>query len=241
MLVVDIERPLWPARIACEVAGLGADSPSVVRKWRRDGLDLGKHMRGKAGGWLFSTLDTGELSVVYVLRALGVPVAAAIKQARRERKKLKTVLIARLEEGYWPLAMVRVETQTPIPMSRGFSLGQLAERLIEKFQLPLAVVDTAPPEKELAAIIVEVVSRYVASVEFEQRCDKFRKEVLARGTPTNWPEISVRLGVPLWIIEEGNKGIAEEADEAAEGEGPPISIRHLLRERLGVNVVGGLL
>jgi hypothetical protein len=232
MLIVDIERPMWSTARALEVASVDPRSPAPLHMWRHTGgLTLGKFMGGRKGGWLYSTLDVGEIAIICVLRALGVPVSAAIKRARSERKKLKTVLIARLEEGYWPLAMVRVETPGPIPTSRGFSLGQLAERLIEKFQLPLCVVDT-PPEKEVAAIIVEVVSRYVASVEFEQRCDKFRKEVIARGRPTDWPEISLRLGVPLWII-----GIAEEADEAAEGEGPPISIVHLLRERLGVNVI----
>ncbi len=45
----------------------------------------------------------------------------------------------------------------------------------------------------------------------------------------------MKLAVPLWIIIEGTKGIAEEADE--ERDTPVIPIVHVLRERLGIDIV----
>ena len=78
---------------------------------------------------------------------------------------------------------------------------------------------------------------YIASDEFKRRVDRFRDEVVARKKPTNWIEASQRLGVPLWIITSGLEGIAEEAAEAAHSEEHPISIAHVLCNRLGVEIV----
>jgi hypothetical protein len=237
MIVVDIERPVCPTVRMLDIVSIDPHAPAPVHQWRHaNGLRIGKFMGGRKGGYLYSVLDVGEIAIIVLLRALAVPLDDAIKQARRERAKLKTVLIARLEQGYWPLALVRADLQEPIPAARGFSLSQLAERLIDKLGLPLPIVDVMPPKDE-AMIIVQIVARYIASAEFDARCQQFRKEVLARKRPTNWTEASVRLGVPLWLIVEGVKGIAEEAEEAAAGDVPPISIAHVLRERLGVDIV----
>ena len=242
MPIVDIERPRFDAHSALSAAGIGDDNPSVVRMWRhKGGLDIGKRKRGKGGTTLYSVADTCELSVIFVLRQLGVDLPTAIALAKQQRSKLRTVLLARLEHGYWPLAYVRIEGDAPIPTARHFSLSQLAERVIDKLKLPLPVVGETPPSDE-AAIIVKVVSFYVASSEFAAVCDRFRDEVLARRRPTNWVEATSRLGVPLWIVREGAKGVAEEAEaaEGAESDTPPISIVNVLRERLGVEIIGAV-
>jgi hypothetical protein len=114
--------------------------------------------------------------------------------------------------------------------------------VIDKLALPLPVVTETPSDKEEIAIIVDIVTRYVMSDEFQRRCDRFREEVIARRKPTNWMEASMRLGVPLWIIKEGTASIAEDAAATAEavdrGEyTTPISIAHVLRDRLGVEIV----
>ena len=99
---MDVEMPRFRAAMASEAAGLG--SSSLVRKWRQAGMSLGRHMKGKGGGWTFSLLDVAELSTIYALNAIGLPIKDAIARGHGERRKLRDLLIARLEMGYWPLA-----------------------------------------------------------------------------------------------------------------------------------------
>lgn len=236
----DLEKPRWPAEVASEVAGVGRGNPSIVRVWRhKDGLRLGKYMGGRAGGWLFSAIDVGELAIVCALRAVGVPPAEAITRARAERRKLKNMLLCRLQFGYWGLGIVVVpaDPSRPVPLARGFSLGEIAERIIDGLKLPYPIIAETPRAAEEVAIITKIVTLYVESPEFQRRVDRFREEVVGRRKPTNWAEASQKLGVPLWIITSGLKGIAEETAEAAHSERVPISIANVLRDRLGVEIV----
>jgi len=227
---IDIELPRWSASVACEIAGLGLDGPSVIRKWRRDGgLRLGKFVADE--GWLFTVLDIGELTITYALHEVGVSVSEAITRARAERSNLCATLRARLECGYWlPPRLMHVNMSEPTATLRSLSLGEISERVIDKLQLPLPIISKMPREREQAEVIVKAASHYLVSDEFQIRADKFRDEVIARGKPTNWCEASTRLGVPLWLIIDATHSQAiDGCNKSALG-----SIMSVVRERLAI-------
>jgi len=125
---------------------------------------------------------------------------------------------------------MHVNMSEPTATSRFLSLGEIAERVIDKLHLPLPIISQMPREKEQAELIVEAASRYLVSDEFQIRADKFRDEVIARGKLTNWCEASTRLGVPLWLIIDATHSQAiDGCDKSALG-----SIMSVVRERLAI-------
>jgi hypothetical protein len=183
----------------------------------------------------YSLTDIAEAVSIEALVALGHKLESAALFAESWRKPLSNTLRARLNFGVWSRVGAVLEDRG---MSVKVSFDTIAEQVITALHLPLPVLRT-PPAPRYQWPIAEMVSAYVDSDDFRQRCDKFRAEVLARRRPMDWAEASVRLAVPLWIIikgmPKGAKGIVEEA-EAAEGE-TPISIAHVLQQQLGVDIV----
>ena len=73
-------------------------------------------------GWLYSTLDITEISMIYAFTALGLLLVDAISLAHGERPRLAMILKTRLEVGYFLPGLVYVSERRPIPV--GFSLMQ---------------------------------------------------------------------------------------------------------------------
>jgi hypothetical protein len=92
------------APAAAEGAGLGSAS-QTIRKWRMEGLRIGTET---PSGWLYSTLDITEISMIYAFTALGLLLVDAISRAHGERPRLAMILKTRLEVGYFLPGLVYV-------------------------------------------------------------------------------------------------------------------------------------
>ena len=84
-----------------------------------EGLQIGTET---PSGWLYSTLDITEISMIYAFTALGLLLVDAISRAHGERPRLAMILKTRLEVGYFLPGLVYVSERRPVPV--GFSLMQ---------------------------------------------------------------------------------------------------------------------
>ena len=84
-----------------------------------EGLRIGTET---PSGWLYSTLDITEISMIYAFTALGLLLVDAISRAHGERPRLAMILKTRLEVGYFLPGLVYVSERRPVPV--GFSLMQ---------------------------------------------------------------------------------------------------------------------
>lgn len=228
--MIDPDRPRFKAPALLQAAGITratyANRKSNLGLYRGDGVRSAPR---------YSLTDISEAVAIEALVALGHKLESAAPIAQSWRGLLSKTLRARMNYGVWSRAGVVIEGGKGA-LSVHVQFDTIAEQVITALRLPLPVLPK-PPAPKLAGMIVDMVASYVNSADFAARCDQFRQEVIARGKPTDWAEASAKLAVPLWIITEGARGIAEEADEAAEADTPPVSIARLLRERMGVDII----
>lgn len=199
--MIDLERPRWRMAMACEIAGI--EDHSVARTWRKDyGLRIGKLERG---GWRFSVLDIGELTEIRALRVLGILPAEAIALARDEgRAELEGVLTDRLHWGFWSLGQIVVDDTTgPVPVSRGFYLEAIAERLIDKLELPLPTNPPLPKSSVVARKMKAAILTYFLSPPGFERWKRWRISVIERHNgEIPFAQAAFELGAPEWFLRD---------------------------------------
>jgi hypothetical protein len=194
---IDIERPIYRAGMAVEVAGIKSiDNLAMLRK--REGLKIGS-IRG--GEYRYSILDNAELTAYPALTALGFTSAEAIETCREVlRPSLKDLLNNRLVHGFWSMGGLEVEPAKDFTAPLILYLDGIGERVITKLNLPLPVCREMPPTK-IALAMVDAIFEYIYSPPGRARWVKWHAQAMT--TPdqmANFADAAAVLGAPEWFL-----------------------------------------
>lgn len=192
---IDVEKRRWYAADVIAAAGISLVFYRILKE--RHALFAGR--QGRA----LSVVDTAVVASIGMLDAAGIGRRDGVAWAQAFLPKhIRAVASNRLNFGVWSGVTVPI-TQAPpsAAVSITLDLDTIVEQAIVGLKLPLPVFDAPPPLAD-ALTIVERADKFVGSASFERRCAAFVANVASRKPAvTTMREISVALGVPLWILE----------------------------------------
>jgi hypothetical protein len=175
-----------------QMGGLTGKCLDLYYKWRNK-YGLFPETEG-LHGCLHSLVDACLLISCAQLTNAGFGTRHVIPWAQKFLpQELKGVAYNRLNHGIWSGTSVLARNEHQPDKIETLDLDTIVEQAITGLDIQLPVFNQTPPLK-LAMTIAERVNKYLDKPAFKTRVSKLKKP------PQSLAELSVALGVPLWIL-----------------------------------------
>jgi hypothetical protein len=198
-MAIDVQKRRWRSAEVSETAGI---TRRQLRQWREEFGLFPWAAAGKEGN-RFSVVDTCLVVAVATVRDAGFNVGSAIDWMQANLPVwFERVAGLRLNFGCWcGITIPMFQPAAACAITATLDLDRVVERVIAGLRLPTPIFDAPPSKLQTAFAVVERADKFINSPHFAARCAAFLKIVTARRPPaTTLAEISVSLGVPLWIL-----------------------------------------
>jgi hypothetical protein len=190
--MINVEDKIFPANKV--MAAIGS-TPELYSQWR-----FHHNLFPDDPRKLHSLVDACILiSISNMIKARFGAVNAVPWSQKFLPPLFKGVLHNRLNFGFWSGTTTFVQKDDH-PFTTTLDLDVLAEQVINGLEIKWPVFDMTPPP-ELGMKICERVDRYFKTQAWQRRLEVLKAEP----APKSLTELSVKAGVPLWILTAPNE------------------------------------